>query len=384
MARIAFIADVHLANHRIQGGPTIQGVNTRCLAILRALRDAVEVAEEEGCERLVILGDLFDHTRPSPQILDRCMAALTSTLPVDILVGNHDQVSDAAGDNALAPLQHLANVRVVEHLLIHMSGTHALAVVPFQTGPGIEWLSRDVASARASVPTAQHLTVAMHLGILEESMLQEASMFWAKTAHDAVTVPALMQLAAEHGVDQFMAGNWHGRYAVEGAVPDPAGGERPVRICQVGALVPTGWDNPGLTEYGTVAILDTDTRQTTYVEVPGPRFITVRSQEELAAALELFGHHTANRLYVRWIAPPAEMRAARDVLQQLAEPGHPIEAFEVIPSKEDVRERAQAAAAAARSADTLGEALAKYIDETPWADSLDRKRLLNTVREFIA
>lgn len=69
-------------------------------------------------------------------------------------------------------------------------------------------------------------------------------------------------------------------------------------IMQIGALIATGWDNPGLYGYGTVAFWNGE--RLSWEELPGPRFCTVRSDEEekaVVAEAAKLGHNLFLRRY---------------------------------------------------------------------------------------
>src|SRR5260370_428206 len=141
--RIGFCADCHIANHRQFGGQLVSGLNERCRLCLDVLANALKRAGECGCADVVILGDLFDSDRPSPQEVAAVQYVIyRSNIRVSMLVGNHDKTSEAPGDHALAPLWQVANVYerpssyVVPDGIKH--GT-TLLHVPWQPGPAYDW-----------------------------------------------------------------------------------------------------------------------------------------------------------------------------------------------------------------------------------------------------
>lgn len=74
--------------------------------------------------------------------------------------------------------------------------------------------------------------------------------------------------------------------------------ESPLVVMQIGALCPSGFDNPGLHGYGTVAFWDGE--RLSWEELPGPRFCTVRSDEEekaVVAEAAKLGHNLFLRRY---------------------------------------------------------------------------------------
>jgi hypothetical protein len=99
-------------------------------------------------------------------------------------------------------------------------------------------------------------------------------------------------------------------------------------ILQGGALCSTGFDNPGLHGYGTLAFWDTDEHRLSWQEMPGPRFCVARSEEEEQAIVEearRLGHNLFLRRYYEGERPTIP-------------PG--LEAYEALPA---IVERAAAA-----------------------------------------
>lgn len=371
MSKIAFVADVHLANHRIQGGASEAGINERARTTLDALATAYQIAVREGCEWFVILGDLFDHERPSPQLIAATIKALRGPVQVAAIVGNHDQASAVPGDHALAPLNFhelaMTVVDGVDPVGIPAGGGAVLGLVPFQPGPGAEWLPTS-----ADTLALDHDVVALgfHLGVYDPSQLD--SVWWAKEADDAVTTEVLAGIAESTGVTRMFCGNWHGRYQWE--VGD-------LLITQIGALVPTGWDNPGLDGYGGVAIYDTDTGSVEFEEVAGPRFVMVNSSEELPA-ISAKAAEAGHRLYVRWTVPPEELTSAGQVLQHATSTGM-IAAYDVQVDRGVAKESAHRAAQEARSEEGLDAAITRYVQGLALPPTIDPVRLTNLVRRYL-
>jgi hypothetical protein len=91
-------------------------------------------------------------------------------------------------------------------------------------------------------------------------------------------------------------------------------------ILQGGALCPTGFDNPGLRGYGTLAFWDQDAHQLSWQEIPGPRFCVARSDEEEQAVVEE-ARHLKHNLF---------LRRYYDGKRPEAPPG--LEAYEALPA----------------------------------------------------
>ena len=407
---LAFIADVHHANHRAMGGAVVAGHNTRACATRRAMREAAQrlranVAIAPGVDNvgvLCVLGDLFDTTRPEPQLIASAAAALTddggdgqASHDTLVLLGNHDMVSTAYGDNALAPLHFMAGTTVVEKPRRLCYPGVELICVPFQPGIASTWLPAALEEACAPQsaaaanghpePSRRDLRPArvvrvllLHLGLRDVHTPP-----WLRGAADSIDVDALYALCAQHNIDAVYAGNWHSRR--EWAFPrEPA-----VSMVQVGALVPTGFDNAGLTGYGGVEFLvvttddsgdNAETVATAREEVPGPRFVTVRSEKEARRAVEDAG---TNTLYLRWVVDtPDQLESASQKMRAA------IEAEAVFDGRVDLADTAAKAAgaqaaAAARDATTFAQALAQFVEAMPLDPGVDRAEVLTLARTYL-
>lgn len=365
--RVALCADVHLSNHRRFGGEMISGLNRRFCQSIAVLENAVEVAACAGAKTLYVLGDLFDSAKPTPQEITAVMHIFDhgSDLDVHLVLGNHDQASNAEGDHALGPLAKMRNVTVYEQP-VH---TYGMIVVPFQVGPAHEWLPGAVAKAVSKSGKAAKRTLLLHMGISDENTPP-----FLRGASDSIPASELFTLMREHGIRNAFAGNWHN--------PDvwiDADGER--LITQLGALVPTGFDNPGL-DYGHIAILDTETDAVTCIELSGgPRFITSSFEEldleDVAATGQM------HNLYLRVTARPKNVKLAQAALKELQADGKLI-AFEVLPDKEAASATAKNTARMTRNTTSVGEAVATYVAKTAMPEGADRKVVLRLVKDYLA
>lgn len=350
--RAAFVADVHIGNHRRFGGPSAAGINTRCRDVLHALADAVREAERLEADVFVVLGDLFDTAKPTPQELAAVMKIFEeSGLEIDVLLGNHDQSSATPGDNALAPLGFLHDVRVHEVPTVRAG----LILVPFQPGPANEWLPRAL-DALAPPPGG---TLCLHLGIADAKTAP-----FLRGSPDSITVDELQELCARWKIKAVFAGNWHDHRTW--SFPD-------LTIHQVGALVPTGFDNPG-ERYGFLA----STFQHTVQVSERPRFL-IRSFED--DGLEDLTDR-AQRPYVKVTARVSHLSAARAELHDLRSNGV-ISDFFLVPDREVVAAAAHSAAKAARSAATVDEAITRYIEKMPVEEGVARAAVLAHVQKYL-
>lgn len=360
MSRFSFVADIHVGNPSAFGGQMHAGINERGRNILATLEKAVEVA---GDSTLVICGDLFDTSSPSPQLIAEVQRILSAAPKVLVLMGNHDMVSDSPGDHALGPLLPLPNILPVEQPELLMLGDTALLAVPFQVGDCRDWFPEVVASlASTPVPANTKRVLAFHLGVIDK----DTPSFLAK-AHDAIELEVVEGLMLEHGIDFAFCGNWH---SPKKWVPKHGG-----RIIQCGALCPTGWDNPGW-DYGKVWHLDTRADLVNHSMVPGPRFLTAESlldAEVLSQSAQIQGH----LLYLTLKGEAADEAN----LEMVREWGVKARA---VADGEAAREATQAAAKAVKGAATLSDALARYVSEMPVGEGVDREEVRALAQKYLA
>lgn len=346
---LSVIADVHLANHARFGGLVRRGVNQRAQHILDVL-DAAVLAAPPG--DLFVLGDLFDVAKPEPSLIAAAQAVFSqrSDLTVRLLVGNHDQTSESPGNHAMAPLSPVAEVYEVPTYLHPDKGRPAVLVVPFAApmAPALD----EAVLTHAHLLKERPWVLLGHWGIAADD-----SPVYLREGRDVVALSRLQEIAVEFptllGV---AAGNWHTRWM--GGIRPPGFGP----VLQVGALVPTGWDNPGPTGYGTLARWD---QGWVSRELPGPRFVT-----SVADAERVTKAGGVPYLRLRGEAAPEGLKVA----------GLVVEAGD----DAEVTAAARTAAAAARSADTLEGALRAFVEAMPVPEGVSRLDVLAKARGFLA
>lgn len=301
MTRIACVADVHVHSPTILGGERRLGLNTRGWAIVETLRAATSVALEGNARWFVVAGDLFDTHRTAPQVIAAVAEVFASFIDategkgcVYLVRGNHDAASEEPGDSALAPLAHVDGVRVIDKACGVQVPDCSVVFLPYQTGSANAWVERELDAVRQAGERQGPLLAIVHAGIRDEVACKNP---WAAAAEDAVDLDLLRGAAADAGVSCVLAGNWHDYHAWEtdGICP---------RVVQIGALCPTGWDNPGLEGYGGVEIWDSERpTETERYELPGPRFVHRLPDASEAAA----GH----KVYVNLKVPCEQAATAR-------------------------------------------------------------------------
>ena len=375
--RVAWVADCHLGNHKVMGGPVEVGMNRRCREGLDVFRRAVALADEMGCAAGVVLGDLFDYWRPEPQLLDAVRVVLKKARARwYLLVGNHDQVSGRRGDHALAPLRGVATV-VDRPALVGVGEQVELALVPFvPERPAREWVAEALDALELSpYPRA----VGVHAGVSDADTQP-----WLASALDQIPAQDLADLAACCGARSVFAGNWHSRreWELHANDPPPLRGRRVVSVTQVGALVSTGWDNPGRTGYGGLAVWDGGVGPVEFHELDGPRFFAVRSLVEAEALVASASEDERAWWRVRATAGAGERDAVVELLR-----GAGLVGWEVLPDADEVRAEARGAAVAARSAETLDDAVGAFVGSMPLPSGLtdvDRSEVAALVRKYVA
>lgn len=257
---IAIVADVHVGNHRFRGGPVVCGVNERARRTLDVLRSALDTASElpqTNGRTFVVAGDLLDYTRMEPQILAE-LAAMFAAKPAALfrtvlLLGNHEQNSAAPGDHALGVFASIPSVIVVDRPRL----IDGIAYIPYQPGDAREWFL----PAFESVEDSDTVACVGHVGIVTST-----TPAFLQKAHDAIPEDMAKAVAARTRRGLFV-GNWHDPKLIGSAA------------WQVGALCPTGFDNPGL-NFGTMRVTSYDPKVATRtIRIPGPRFATVKWED---------------------------------------------------------------------------------------------------------
>ena len=382
---IAFVADCHLANHGRMGGAAEAGLNRRCRLTLDVLDEAVQRAGEVGCTTLIVLGDLFDEVRPPAQLIAEASRILGPCRPdvidqVVLLVGNHEQGSTAPGDHSLAPLAFVPGVKVVEGpAVIEVPSRPAGAVshkaalrilcVPFRPGVASEWLPgvvREYVGDFAQEKKAPPLLLALHMGIFDN-----ATVPYLRGASDAIVADQLAEMCLELGIAAALVGNWHDRkrwrYGKD---------KRFVELVQVGALCPTGFDNPGLVGFGGLALWQKG--DITIVDLPGPRFLKLKLGEPLPDQ-PMDGHSW----FVELTASSSRFEEAHAFMMKAQVDGLPIEAWEVVPDSDEIAQAAADAAQGAAAAEKLEDAVAAFIEKMRLPDGVERGAVLEKSRGYL-
>lgn len=362
--RLAFIADVHVGNHAEGARAHAPGVNSRCAEVLSALERAIMCSAEATA--LVSLGDLLDTSRALPQMIAATQRSFRyrNAQPVHLLMGNHERESQREGDHSLGPFAHMRGVHVIDQPcdVGGLPKPVRVAAVPFEARPAADLLSE--LSGRASI-------IACHAGVYDDETVRSSP--YLVQGNDVVHVRHVLDVARLATCRLVLAGNWHSHKWYKSGDG--------TSVIQVGALVPTGWDNPGLHGYGSLMLVDVDNisgevQDVRRVEIPGPRFIRLQGARQvdgfeasLGALVQNSAHIRSCGLYLRAEVEPAEVIRCRAVLDasQLKNVAY----VSVLPAQDEAL--AGAAEAARRMPEIdLARALEDFVGTLDVAAGVDR------------
>jgi hypothetical protein len=260
---VAVVADVHLGNHQLFGGSTVGGMNRRCRLGLDTFKRAVQEAQRHGAQTFIVAGDLYDTVLPPPQLLAATIDVFNQMQESVYLVpGNHDAASSLEDDHALGPLGRAPGVYVVNRTML---AEYTALCVPYAPGRATEWLDDGI--RKHCAPSWPSRTLITHVGVADANTHPEL-----RKAHDAVEASWLLFEMETHGLHRAVVGNWHNHAVWTSPTSDTT-------IIQAGALVPTGFDNPGLTDYGSLILLDPMSGAWKREVIPGPRFLKLGPED---------------------------------------------------------------------------------------------------------
>ena len=337
--RVGFVADVHVGNHGVFGGPIRRGMNHRCWLVLRTLEVAVCAANERGCAAFVVLGDLFDKSNPNPQMVAEVGSILSQFKgSVHLIVGNHDRVSDTEGDHAFGPLARMG-FAVHEQPAIHGE----LVFIPYQAGKPSDWLycGLNALKAEHALP-ADNGVLCSHVGVYDFGETKRPWLATESAMHDV----GMFELLEEFNLRAAFVGDYHYRHLWQ---------QDGRAVYQVGTLAPTGF---GDIDAGHLAVLDTDTGVVAWEEILGPRFETVT----IDSMPSLIGVDSFPNITYRRITTSPEYFDA--VCAAVTESG--IDArTQVLVDDSVTKAQLKVAATRAQGADSVAQALREYVDSYP-------------------
>ncbi len=365
--RISFTADIHIGQFKAFAGPLEAGLSRRCKLVLKALHDASKKAIDLGCNEMVVLGDLFESARPSPQMLAATQVVIGDEVPWTILKGNHDAVSDAVGDHALGPLQPLATIIDKPRVIDWADSDVSMITIPFLPGNGADWFPKAVIKA-AKKATREHKILCFHLGVTDSTTAP-----FLRDAHDSIKVETVFGLMDELDIEAAFAGNFHSHqvWREEGRV-----------ICQVGTLAPAGFDESGADGWGKLVTWSPSAPAAiTIDEIPGPRFIDVSGPgaKSMLASIKEDG----NTVFVRWKAPRDRVAQAKATIDTWIQEGIITDGRAEPEDDGEAVAEARTAAVTARSVETFAEALAAVVNALQLPEGVTHGEILEMCRKYV-
>lgn len=362
MTKIAFVADVHVGNHGVMGGPIKCGLNERCWEVIETIKQALFKAFIEGCTHFIVAGDLFDTTKPLPQMIAHVYSALVaSDLQPVLLVGNHEHVSTDRLDHALAPFY--SSTILVERPRVLQIGDIDLMCIPCIPTQARDWFADEVAKLAQGLQDTKSRSrlLCFHLGVEDEN-----TPFYLSGAKDSIDADTVLEVCEKYDIQAVFAGNWHDRRTWEDTV------------FQVGALCPTGFDNPGREGYGGLAIYDSSSGDVKEFEIPGPRFLTAVK----GTPLDDIKSKNGNKSYVRFKCEPSEAAEVKAHAVALEEAGTIHKAM-VMLDRAQQEAAAKKAAEEVRKTDTLADALTAYVSELEVPEGVDSREVIRRSERYL-
>jgi calcineurin-like phosphoesterase family protein len=265
------ISDVHLGNHKQNGGAIIGGVNARFEQTLQTLKDTLD---KNPHEPVVIAGDLFDKSTPTMAQVGKVAAILRHRLmPTYLMMGNHDHNSSGEYDYSFSPLCSSLLVELITKPQYVNVENLRVFLCPYPH----HLLDQEVNHADAAIAHAGIADGATPSFLISDKVLE---------------VGKLVKWQEKYSVPYVFSGDWHARSCwLDGkAVSDTtiltskAAGTRQI---QIGALAPTGFDNQGFA-YGSAWVLKKDSQgpKVALQHALGPRFLRSDDREAVRSFVE--------------------------------------------------------------------------------------------------
>lgn len=287
---IAVVADVHIGNHKAEGGQTVDGINRRCQWTLDAFEQSLVQAKAHDACMFVVAGDLFHVRRPEPAVIaavQRILQEQATDIPVVLVPGNHDMLdaTAAGGNTAMEPLFREATV-IREPEWYDAGDDACLYFVPFDAlSPMSEYLGQSLKEVPEPPHSGLGRVLITHVGVYDDE-----SPPWCRTARDAIHEQQLFALMQAIGFQQAFVGNFHLRQ--EWA-------HEHMRITQVGTLCPGGYGDAGyFPNVGGMALYYPKAHKVEMLEIKGPRFFEYTIPALAVGALDVPGVG-GNHVFIR-------------------------------------------------------------------------------------
>lgn len=241
--RVALTADLQLQTQPRYSTIASSGLTTRLVDMIECFEWIVDEAIKSKCERLFVMGDVFD----SRTVIDVCVidracrafSAASKRIAIDVIVGNHDAYLRTPKLNST---QMLASCTTVHE---GVASTGPFVIVPW---------TDDQDAYRSSLKRASGIRKRMR----GKAFLLSHGMF-------GNAVP----MAKGMPIEWLLEGKWDGVYL--GDVHDPVVLQRDPTIRYVGSPMQLHFGDAG-GKRGFV-VLDTDTGKSRFIEnVRSPRF----------------------------------------------------------------------------------------------------------------
>lgn len=369
---LIFAADVHIGNHKqfAKSVPGLPEINSRCLTTIEAYVHFLKMSERVAC-RPVVVGDLYDTDKPSPMLYKVLIDSMPTGARPLVIKGNHDSTSTFRHHNALG-IAESGIVDTIPTIYRRFDGKIEMWCVPFQAGPAKTWLP-EVLDHLAQESKADPLNVdrllCVHLGIQDDY-----TSVHMRGHNDSITVSQLKKLASKHKISKIIAGNWHDHK--EWRVPI-VGNKKGLHIVQLGALVPTGFNNPGKDSYGGMYIHSFND-ESYWMELPSIRFVKASSTKNIP---KVVGDYVG-KCYVQVTVPPSEYNEAMALCNEMKDDGYIID-FKLVTNKKSLEAKSKQSINATKSADTLEKALDNFVKTMPLDSSVDRNSVLNKAKGYL-
>ena len=285
MSNIIFVGDVHL-----KGSSPISRKDNYAEVILNKIRFIRDYANAIGCTTIIFLGDIFDTVNTSLQYFSHCLSLFkdisNSGIDLYTIVGNHDIRYDSLETLPITPLGILLEsgaVRLLDNLTIddvYIQGCH--------------YSNKPIKNTNQDLYSILLLHRFYENGFNEEPITKE----------DVV----------ELGYDTYILGHDHRPY-ITITMEDP----RDIKIIRPGSLARNSSDQYNKLRKPRILIMDTDTKDFVYEEVPSESGEVIFFEKEVEAQVSMSelveylksSYHTSNdsiRSYIDTISIPEDIR----------------------------------------------------------------------------
>jgi len=180
MNKVLFLGDLHLWNHKFEGGELVCGINRRCQELLDALDLTVSEAVAMGCSAVVQVGDFFDQARPSGALLDAAIQLmLRHPVAWHIMAGNHDLAAFGT-PSGLAPLRYIPGICVYEQPTQLLLCGRRVTLIPYVAHSVLEALELSKGVLDGASLVVMHYGVVANPSRPDQISLPQIRSWWAE------------------------------------------------------------------------------------------------------------------------------------------------------------------------------------------------------------